>query len=105
MEWFDAAIDAYKKLNFQARGATITAHDPSDAETQKDITQPDPFSSTDEIDSSDVNEGFDKACEIAIKDNAQQFIMTRMDRLHQRDAEKNLGERYCLSGLSCRRFG
>lgn len=29
-EWFDACIDAHKKLGFVASGARITAHDPSD---------------------------------------------------------------------------
>lgn len=29
-EWFDACIDAHKKLGFAAAGARITAHDPSD---------------------------------------------------------------------------
>lgn len=28
--WFDAAIDAHKKLNFKAAGARIEAHDPAD---------------------------------------------------------------------------
>lgn len=30
VEWFDAAIDAHKKLNFKALGARIVSHDPSD---------------------------------------------------------------------------
>jgi phage terminase large subunit len=29
-EWFNAAIDAHKKLNFAPRGAIVAAHDPSD---------------------------------------------------------------------------
>jgi len=29
-EWFDACVDAHKKLGFVASGARITAHDPSD---------------------------------------------------------------------------
>ncbi len=29
-EWFDACIDAHKKLGFEARGAKIASHDPSD---------------------------------------------------------------------------
>ncbi len=29
-EWFNAAIDAHKKLNFVARGAIVASHDPSD---------------------------------------------------------------------------
>ena len=29
-EWFDAAIDAHKKIGFKPRGATIASHDPSD---------------------------------------------------------------------------
>jgi len=30
VEWFDAAIDAHKKLGFEATGAVIASHDPSD---------------------------------------------------------------------------
>ena len=97
MEWFDAAIDAHKKLNFKPRGATITAHDPSDAGDNKGVCTRtgSVFTRIDEIDSSDVNEGFDIACEIAIKDGAQQFVYDEdgIGLALKRDAEKNLGQR------------
>jgi len=32
-EWFDAAVDAHKKLGFKPRGAVVVAHDPSDLGT------------------------------------------------------------------------
>lgn len=32
-EWFDAAVDAHKKLGFKPRGALIVSHDPSDMGT------------------------------------------------------------------------
>lgn len=97
MEWFDAAIDAHKKIGFKARGATITAHDPSDTGDNKGICTRtgSVFTRIDEIDSNDVNEGFDAACDIAIKDGAQHFVYDEdgIGLALKRDAERNLGDR------------
>ena len=97
MEWFNAAVDAHTKLGFKAVGATVTAHDPSDSGDNKGIVSRtgSVFTRIGEIDSNDVNEGFDMACEIAIKDGANQFVYdaTGIGLALRRDAEKNLGSR------------
>ncbi len=76
-EWFDAAIDAHKVLNFKPIGVEVVAHDPSD-------TGPDPkalahrhgsvvLDCTDrEI--GDSNEGMDWALEYALRVQADLFV-------------------------------
>ena len=97
MEWFNAAIDAHLKLGFKPCGETVTAHDPSDTGDNKGIAtrRGSVFTRIDEIDSSDVNDGFDMACNIAIEDNAGLFIYdeTGIGLPLKRQAEINLGRR------------
>lgn len=97
MEWFNAAIDAHIKLGFEARGEIITAHDPSDTGDNKGIAtrHGSVFTRIDEIDSSDVNDGFDIACDLAIQDGAQEFVYdeTGIGLALRRQAEANLGRR------------
>lgn len=76
-EWFDAAVDAHKKLGFQPRGARVVAHDPSDL-------GPDPkgiclrhgsvMLDVQERDIGDVNEGCDWATSFAIQNDADTFV-------------------------------
>lgn len=76
-EWFDAAVDAHLKLGFEAKGAKIVSHDPSD-------TGPDPkglcfrqgsvvLDVKEKIDG-DVNEGCDWATSYAVDVNADLFV-------------------------------
>ena len=77
IDWFEAAIDAHKVLNFKATGRIIAAHDPSD-------TGPDPkgfcarhgsvFLDIREEDVGDVNDGLDWALGLADSLNADIFI-------------------------------
>lgn len=75
-EWFDAAIDAHKKLGFKPKGAVVASHDPSDTGPDDKglairkgsvvlevLCQPD----------GDVNEGCDWATDIAIDHNVDLF--------------------------------
>jgi len=76
VEWFDACIDAHKKLGFKPLGATIVSHDPSD--TGKDdkgiaIRKGAVFLEVDSMATGDVNEGCDWATNKAIKYNADLF--------------------------------
>lgn len=76
-EWFDAAIDAHKKLGFKPLGAKIVSHDPSD-------TGPDPkglcyrhgsvILDVQERSFGDVNEGCDWATDYAIDKQADHFV-------------------------------
>lgn len=75
-EWFDACIDAHKKLGFEPRGQKFATHDPSD-------TGPDPKAyalrhgpvlvDLKERETGDVNEGCDWATGLAINHNADAF--------------------------------
>lgn len=76
-EWFDAAVDAHKKLGFKPKGIKIVAHDPSDR-------GPDPkglvyrhgsvILDVLERKEGDVNEGCDWATSFAINKNADWFV-------------------------------
>jgi len=92
MEWFDAAIDADKKLNFKPQGVTITAHDPADSGDNKGISTRtgSVFTRIGEIENADVNEGFDIACETAINDGASYFVYDEdgIGLALKRDADK-----------------
>jgi phage terminase large subunit len=75
-EWFDAAIDAHKKLGFKPRGAVVASHDPSDTGPDDKglaIRKGSVFLDVLAKDSGDVNEGADWATEIAINHNADLF--------------------------------
>lgn len=75
-EWFDAAIDAHKKLGFKPRGLKVVSHDPSD-------TGPDAkglvyrhgnvIMDVQEKTNGDVNDGCDWATDYAIEVGADLF--------------------------------
>lgn len=75
-EWFDACIDAHKKLGFKPVGARLASHDPSD-------TGPDDKGfvfrhgsvvlDVQEKKDGDINEGGDWAAELALQWNADSF--------------------------------
>ena len=75
-EWFDAAIDAHKKLGFKPEGAKIGAHDPSDlgndnkgyAERQGSVV-----TRATESDKGDINEGLDWAVDQALDNRVDAF--------------------------------
>lgn len=76
-EWFDAAIDAHKKLGFEPTGQEVVAHDPSDL-------GPDPkglchrygsvILNVMEKENGDIAEGFDWALGYAIQNQVDCFI-------------------------------
>jgi len=76
-EWFDACIDAHKKLGFQPQGAIIVSHDPSDLGTDdKSVVR---RHGSVVLDArlkkyGDVNEGCDWATSYAIEHGADTFI-------------------------------
>jgi len=75
-DWFDACIDAHKKLGIEARGAIVATHDPADTgEDEKGfaIRQGIVFNYLEEIKAINANRAFDDACELAIKKNADVF--------------------------------
>jgi phage terminase large subunit len=75
-EWFDACIDAHKKLNFKTRGSKVLSFDPSD-------TGPDAkgyalrhgvvFEDVGEIDQPDINTALDAAADMAITNAVDMF--------------------------------
>lgn len=76
-EWFDAAIDAHKKLNFKARGAKIVSHDPSDlGDDPKGLVYRHGSIIKDALEKihGDVNQGCDWATEYAINISADNFV-------------------------------
>jgi phage terminase large subunit len=76
VEWFDAALNAHEKLGFKAQGIQITSHDPSDGGDAKGIAvrHGSVFTYIGEIDTKDVNDGFDEACDEAIANMSDYFI-------------------------------
>jgi len=63
-DWFDACIDAHKKLGFEGRGARVVGHDPSDVgkdakgyAARHGVV----FEDVKEIEAEDANRGFDVA--------------------------------------------
>lgn len=75
MEWFNAAIDAHKKLGFKPSGAKIVSHDPSDGGDNKGLAERhgSVFTCIKEQQTKDVNDGFDEACSHAISGQADIF--------------------------------
>ena len=76
VEWFDAAIDAHKKLGFKPLGARIVSHDPSD--TGKDpkglcLRHGSVIEQVLEKPDGDVNDGCDWATDFAIDQRADSF--------------------------------
>lgn len=75
-EWFDACIDAHKKLNIKPRGMKIASHDPSDlGKDTKGYCLRHGLLVIDvqEKDTGDVNEGCDWALDLAIDAKADVF--------------------------------
>lgn len=75
--WFDAAIDAHKKLGFKPNGAVVTSFDPADeGEDSKGIAvrKGMVYHYVGEIDAKDGNEACDKATEVAINNNSDLFV-------------------------------
>jgi phage terminase large subunit len=75
--WFDAAIDAHKKLGFKPSGAVVTSFDPADeGEDSKGIAvrKGMVYHYVGEIDAKDGNEACDRATEIAINNNSDLFV-------------------------------
>lgn len=76
-EWFDAAIDAHKKLGFKANGKRIVSHDPSDlGNDDKGLCFRHGSVIVDILSNpnGDVNEGCDWATDYAINNNADMFV-------------------------------
>ena len=77
VDWFDAAIDAHKKLGFKAEGAIIAAHDPSDEGADSKgycLRHGSVVLDIAENDQGDSNEGMDWAIERAQAGNADWFV-------------------------------
>jgi phage terminase large subunit len=75
-EWFDACIDAHKKLGFSASGAILAAHDPSDqGEDSKGFAcrHGSVVLDVQEKENGDVNEGCDWATGLAINRRVDAF--------------------------------
>jgi phage terminase large subunit len=75
-DWFEACIDAHKKLGFERRGATVSASDPSDIGTDPfgyAARQGVVFFSIDEIVGENGNRKMDEACKRAIQDGCDSY--------------------------------
>ncbi len=74
-EWFDAVIDAHKKLGFKPRGAVIGAHDPADNRDEKAIAirKGSVFIDIQGTEDYDVNDACDWATGIAINHQSDLF--------------------------------
>ncbi len=76
-EWFDACIDAHKKLGFEAKGIEVVCHDPSDNGADgKGLSYRHGvvFLDVQERDIGDINEGGDWAVTYALKVKPDVFI-------------------------------
>lgn len=75
-EWFDACIDAHKKLGFEAKGAKIASHDPSDVGPDSKgyvMRHGSVVLDIQEKHDGDVNEGGHWAAEIAIAQRVDSY--------------------------------
>lgn len=76
-EWFDAAVDAHKKLGIEPKGVEVVAHDPSDTGPDaKGLVHRHGILVTDAQfrEFGDVNQGCDWALDYALDQHADQFI-------------------------------
>ena len=76
-EWFDAAVDAHKKLGFKPVGAKIVAHDPSDMGGDPKglcLRHGSIILDVQERTHGDVNDGCDWAVDYAIDNDADLFV-------------------------------
>jgi phage terminase large subunit len=77
VEWFDAAIDAHKKLGFEATGAVIASHDPSDEGGDSKgyaVRKGSVVLDVCEMVTGDSNEGMDWALDRCRSDGADWFV-------------------------------
>ncbi len=77
VDWFDAAIDAHKKLGFGPKGAKITSHDPSDLGADDKglcVRHGSVILDVMAKDNGDVNEGCDWALDEAIRNGSDLFV-------------------------------
>jgi len=74
-EWFDAALDAHKKLGFKPKGAVIASHDPADSRDEKGIAirKGSVFLDVQGTEKYDVNDACDWATGVSINHNADLF--------------------------------
>jgi len=75
-EWFDACIDAHKKLGFKPEGAIIAAHDPSDTGGDSKgfaVRHGSVVLDVQEKITGDINEGGDWATGLALQHNADSY--------------------------------
>lgn len=74
-DWFDACVDAHKKLGIEPRGAVVATHDPADTGDAKTICirHGIVFTYMEEIESENGNRALDIACGIAINHGADKF--------------------------------
>lgn len=76
-EWFDAAIDAHKKLGFEPLGCKVVSHDPSDMGPDDKglcVRHGSVVLDCDLLTTGDVNEGMDWATSRAIEEKADLFV-------------------------------
>lgn len=75
-EWFDAAIDAHKKLGFKPRGVKTVSHDPSDTGDPKGLCYRHGSVILEAMESTlpDVNEGLDWALDFTLEKRPDRFI-------------------------------
>ena len=76
-DWFDAAIDAHKKIGFKPRGLKVVSHDPSDLGGDAKglvFRQGSVVLQAKDLETGDVNEGCDWATQYAIDHKADWFI-------------------------------
>lgn len=75
-EWFDAAIDAHKKLGFSPSGAVVTTHDPANSGDARAVLTRHGIIITDvqETYSLDINESCDWSMDIARKAGASHYV-------------------------------
>jgi len=76
-EWFDACIDAHKRLGFQPLGVEVVAHDPSDTgHDAKGLAYRygSVLVDAQEMEDGDINEGGDWAAQYAIEHHADVFV-------------------------------
>ena len=76
-EWFDAAIDAHKKLGFKPLGQKVVSHDPSDKGADNKglcMRHGSVVLDVQEKDGLDVNEGCDWALDYAIENQADLYV-------------------------------
>ena len=76
-DWFDACIDAHKKLGFEPKGAIVAGHDPADVgKDAKGFTLRHGvvFTQAKEIQSENANRAFDIACRDAKQAGCDAFV-------------------------------